>query len=176
MSIKVHLLHNLDGFLANWGYVSKMNASTKILKKWKKDVKEGWTLEWWQTIARVSNTTTQMPTIHTSHKKQSSYQKIPVPLWNKTLTYAIVIELLFNTNQKKFFFFLCLYSSHVLKKDKIVSFVYLEFFMYENIPERNLFTCCIAVPSHCFMTLNESPMFIVCLMNGSIYSVFPNMK
>ena len=77
---------------------------------------------------------------------------------------------------KKKFFFLCLYSSHVLKKDKIVSFVYLEFFMYENIPERNLFTCCIAVPSHCFMTLNESPMFIVCLMNGSIYSVFPNMK
>ena len=104
MSIKVHLLHNLDGFLANCGYVSKMNDSTKILKKWKKDVKEVWTLEWWQTIATVSNTTTQMPTIHTSHKKQSSYQKIPVPLWNKTLTYAIVIELLFNTNQKILFF------------------------------------------------------------------------
>ena len=89
MSIKVHFLHTIStGFLPTVATLatSKVNASTKILKKWKQDIKEDGTLEWWQTIVEVSNATTQMQTIHASHEKESSYQNIPVLLWNKTLT------------------------------------------------------------------------------------------
>ena len=94
MSIKVHFLHTIStGFLPTVATLatSKVNASTKILKKWKQDIKENGKLEWWQTIAGVSNATTQMQTIHASHKKESSYQNIPVLLWNKTLTSARIV-------------------------------------------------------------------------------------
>ena len=70
---------------------NQVNASTKILKKWKQDIKEDGTLEWWQIIAGVWNSTIQMQTINTNQEKESSYQNIPVLLWNKTLTFARIV-------------------------------------------------------------------------------------
>ena len=42
----------------------------------------------------ASNVTTQKQTIHASHKKESSYQNIPLLLWNKTLKSTGIIALI----------------------------------------------------------------------------------
>ena len=57
--------------------------------------------------------TTQKQTIHASHEKESSYQNIPVLLWNKTLTSTEIVALI---KPKTNIVFLCLYISHVFKK------------------------------------------------------------
>ena len=58
--------------------------------------------------------TTQKQTIHASYEKESSYQNIPVLLWNKTLTSTGIVALIkLKTNIAVF---LCLYISHVFKK------------------------------------------------------------
>ena len=58
--------------------------------------------------------TTQKQTIHANPGKESSYQNIPVLLWNKTLTSTGIVALIKpKTNIVVLF---CLYISHVLKK------------------------------------------------------------
>ena len=93
---------------------NKVNASSKTSRKWKLHIKEDGTLEWWQTIAGASNVTTQKQTIHASYEKESSYQNIPVLLWNKTLTSTGIVALI--KPKTNIVVFLCLYISHVFKK------------------------------------------------------------
>ena len=42
----------------------------------------------------ASNVTTQKQTIHASRKKESSYQNIPVLLWNQTLKSTGIVALI----------------------------------------------------------------------------------
>ena len=93
---------------------NKVNASTKTSRKRKLDIKEDGMLEWWWTIAGVSNMKTQKQTIQASLEKKSSYQNIAVVLWNETLTSTGIVSLIkLKTNIVVFF---CLYISHVFKK------------------------------------------------------------
>ena len=57
--------------------------------------------------------TTQKQTIHASHEKESSYQNIPVLLWNTTLTSTGIVALI---KRKTNIVFLCLHISHVFIK------------------------------------------------------------
>ena len=93
---------------------NKVNGSTRASSKWKLDIKEDGTLEWWQTNAGASNVHTQKQTIHARHQKESSYQNIPVLFRNKTLTSTGIVALI--KPKTNIVVFLCLYISHVFKK------------------------------------------------------------
>ena len=62
----------------------------------------------------ASNMKIQKQTIHASLEKKSSYQNIPVLLWNKTLTFTGIVSLI--KLKTSIVVFLCLYISHVFKK------------------------------------------------------------
>ena len=156
--------------------VNKMNASTKTSRTWKLDTKEDGRLEWWRTIAGASNVTTQKQTIHASYEKESSYQNIPVLLWNKTLTSTGIVAL----NQKSILLFSCVCVFLMCSKNKQDSCIlYFELFLCIKMVqkacyclEKTPFQILFLVPmlSLCKVAWLKLRMFIVCFVNGSIYS------
>ena len=157
MSIKVHFLHNhLDRFSANCGDVSDEQGDSfhQDIKEMETRYQGRWDARMMADYCWSIKRDNPKQTIHASHEKESSYQNIPVLLWNETLTSTGIVALL----RESIVIFLCLYISHVFKNKQDSCVLYFELFLCIKMVQK----ACYCLKKTPFQILFLVPLLSLC--------------